>query len=648
MRKQASKLTGGVQQGVGLQTFAYGQSCPWWSISALRALRLPQPAWASVASPSLAGYAMESSMSLSLESCAAAGTCRGATLKVACWGLGVAGPSFHGGGRPQRRAQSEPPTMSVGQQLQRLKQVESRLTTAQMKGVLAASPKLQKLLLKAASGPAIADQLQHDLRRMAITPQLGSAQPAKPQSGQGWRNDTRKARVELDQKPLVSKVVRLVKDQIFAAGKALPVRTTLLGNQAAVAIFRSPAELRTAITRAGGSVLPQAAVTDKLFDVGDDIKQLQTPPHAVTLEFQVVDAGDEHEFVQLPCYLWHIAGQPLEVQEVAELVLRTQSSAVLKVQWHKALLHDQGHWVPYGQKAVALRQHIKDVALAVEALLLDMWTTKDGGPKDTFAYVRVKTSAVGVVIAELTQARLAVTPPKSWQAHTVVTWMKGVSTYDLAAKTVFEATDGLRELPLADGLQWIPKASMVIRAGIGGGKPTFGVAVPREHAPRVQSVLGAPHGKRWVLRGTSRDWLQSEIEEVLASLKWSASVIGPLGQSGRVWILRSDQHPHRARVAVKKVILTIDEFKVKGSRSDDSTAVDVARAPQTWASILRCDVQAPLPRDEEEADPGITAEDLAKLESVPEYSLAALADAQSEYDGMDCGATWDHWEDEEL
>eukprot|EP00971_Amphidinium_carterae_P148738 2949049-Amphidinium_carterae.2 len=285
-----------------------------------------------------------------------------------------------------------------------------------------------------------------------------------------------------------------------------------------------------------------------------------------------------------------------------------------------------------------------------------MWTTKDGGPKDTFAYVRVKTSAVGLAIAELTQARLAVTPPKSWQAHTVVTWLKGVTTFDLAAKTVFEATEGLRDSPLAEGLQWIPKASLVIRAGATGSKPTFGIAVPQSYAHQVQSVLGAPHGQRWVLRGTSRDWLQTEIEEVLSSLQWSAAVVGPLGRSGRMWLLRSDHAPRKDRVAVKKgyekVILTIDVYQAKGMRAEEVSPTSVAKAPQSWASILRCDVQAPQPHDDEEdaADngTGIGIREHANRGASPALD-PVLSDDDHVSDGgdMDCGATWDQWDLEE-
>eukprot|EP00971_Amphidinium_carterae_P249330 4949227-Amphidinium_carterae.1 len=92
------------------------------------------------------------------------------------WGAGIAGPAFKGGGAPAKKEADYPAMMSVGQQLQRLRQVESRFTTAQLKGLLAASPKLKALLHKSASGPALAAQIQHDVRRLAITPQLGTQQ----------------------------------------------------------------------------------------------------------------------------------------------------------------------------------------------------------------------------------------------------------------------------------------------------------------------------------------------------------------------------------------------------------------------------------------------------------------------------------------
>eukprot|EP00971_Amphidinium_carterae_P344717 6485283-Amphidinium_carterae.1 len=347
--------------------------------------------------------------------------------------------------------------------------------------------------------------------------------------------------------------------------------------------------------------------------------------------------------MQLPCYLWHISGPTLEVREVKELVLRQQSSVVIKIQWSKVLLMDSGHWVPYGQKVPALRSHLKEVSPIAEALLLDLWAPKDVAKNETVAYARVNATSVGFVMGELTECRLVVTPPKLWQSATTVTWFKGVSTYEQASRAVHEASEDLPlEEKLEDGLVWKRQTCMVIRVGSHDAKPTFGIAVPHKYMDRVQAATGGPAGQRWVLRGTSEHWVKSEVEEVVSMMQWNATVIGPLGQSGRIWVLRSGVKPKSMRVAIRKgferLVLTLEEYRVK--------------IPQSWASILRCSIKAQTPwsdenpEDEEEDEAGSRADCMA----IEDEGLAEDEDNDVNDDddvddwGHDDG--WPSWQEE--
>eukprot|EP00971_Amphidinium_carterae_P325931 6456493-Amphidinium_carterae.2 len=289
---------------------------------------------------------------------------------------------------------------------------------------------------------------------------------------------------------------------VVAGAKVILVRTALLGNQAGVAILNSLAELKVAVLGAQGSLLPQIAITDRKYELEEDVKKLQAPPKVVTS---------------------HVRSQGSQ-----RVGVKTQSSVVIKIQWRKVLLQDKGHWVRHGQKVPALRSHLKEVCAIAETLLLDLWAPKDVAKNETVAYARVNGTSVGFVMRELTECRLVVTPPKTWQSATAVTSLPRSRLAEQCMRRLKACH--LKRSSRTARYGGVKRAwSSVLGTMMQSPRGTFGIAVPHKHMDTVQAATGGPSGQRWVLRGTSKHWIKSEVEDLISMMQWNATVIAPLG-----------------------------------------------------------------------------------------------------------------------
>eukprot|EP00971_Amphidinium_carterae_P344718 6485283-Amphidinium_carterae.2 len=144
------------------------------------------------------------------------------------------------------------------------------------------------MVLSNASGGSLAAQIRHDIQRLAIVPQLGSwehAQRSRSEGPKKYKQErVQRSRSEGPKKFKSDgyadgnshKTLKLLRDQIWACCKTIPVRTALLGNQAGVAILNSLAELKAAVLRARGSLLPQIAITDRKYELEEDEKVAST------------------------------------------------------------------------------------------------------------------------------------------------------------------------------------------------------------------------------------------------------------------------------------------------------------------------------------------------------------------------------------
>eukprot|EP00971_Amphidinium_carterae_P329508 6462010-Amphidinium_carterae.2 len=210
-------------------------------------------------------------------------------------------PAFMGGGKGKGDSQQVP----TGQLTSQIRKVKPQLSNAQCKALAAGAPKTVKAVVQGKSLAELAQQVDRDVRRLGIQPQLGQQAEGSPWE-EGWTKVQRKQKKDhgsgvVKDTPMPH-VFELQPDQFACNGKALPTRQTLTGALPAVSVVDSEEEiLRLVKMLPADTCTPLVAVTPMRYKLDEKWeKKLSQPPSVCSFVFaEPSHNGRSHKTINL-------------------------------------------------------------------------------------------------------------------------------------------------------------------------------------------------------------------------------------------------------------------------------------------------------------------------------------------------------------
>eukprot|EP00971_Amphidinium_carterae_P205806 4084381-Amphidinium_carterae.1 len=399
--------------------------------------------------------------------------------------------------------------------------VRPQLSNAQCKALAAGAPKTVKAIVHGKSLAELEQQVDRDVKRLGIQPQLGRNTAEDP-GDQGWTTVTRKQKKSAPSKEetVIKQVFALQPDQFACNGRALPTRQTLTSAAPAVSVVDDEAELLRLVKAIPADCsTPLVAITSMRYKLEDKWeKKLKHKPEVCSLRFSITDQTGSS-------FVGHHHANCVDSKATArERTVDTTTTATCSD--YKAL--------------------IRELAPEAKEDIKELWIPKSLHAGS--ALIKCQAPRAPFVLEKLTEAGFSVVPYTECQRATRVAWLREVHSWEQASETAQQLLEAApSQSPLPDcQVMWTQNSALFAKEYKGG--VAWGLRLPLQQADAIAAHTGRDIRKIFKLHGAPRVWMKEDLTAFFLQLKWTAD---PIFAHRGVWTVRASLPPPRKVVTVR-------------------------------------------------------------------------------------------------